>query len=104
MDNSLTNFLQGLSNWQIQTIFTILAIWSVAWKGSALYHASRHEEKIWFIVLLLVNTVGLLEIAYIFFISKEKVTLGDLQIYLEKAKHIRNLKLANIASKKKSEK
>jgi cobalamin synthase len=50
--------------------FTLLAIWSVIWKGLALWRASRNCQKIWFIALLVVNTVGILEILYLFLFSK----------------------------------
>lgn len=43
----------------------IAGIWALFWKGLALWHAGRNGQKIWFIVLLLVNTVGILEIVYL---------------------------------------
>lgn len=49
----------------------LLAIWSIIWKGTALWKAARNSHKVWFIVLLLVNTVGILEILYICFFSKK---------------------------------
>jgi len=53
------------------TLFTVLAIWSLIWKGFALWRAARNGSKPWFIVLLIVNTVGILEILYIFLFSKK---------------------------------
>ncbi len=53
-------------------LFVILVIWSAIWKGIALWRAGRRNQLPWFIVLLLVNTVGILEIFYIFYFSKEK--------------------------------
>jgi peptidoglycan/LPS O-acetylase OafA/YrhL len=50
--------------------FTALIIWSVVWKGLALWRAARREEKTWFVALLVLNTVGILEIIYYFLISK----------------------------------
>lgn len=52
--------------------FIPLMIWGIAWKGFALWKAARAESKIWFIILLLVNTVGILDILYIFIFSKNK--------------------------------
>jgi methionyl-tRNA synthetase len=37
-----------------------------------LWKSARNTDKVWFIVLLLVNTVGILEILYIYFFSKKK--------------------------------
>ena len=51
---------------------TLALIWSLAWKGWALWLASRRDETPWFVVLLVLNTFGLLEIFYIFAIAKQK--------------------------------
>jgi hypothetical protein len=52
------------------TILVLIVIWSALWKGFGLWRAARNGSKIWFVVLLLVNTVGILEILYIFVFSK----------------------------------
>lgn len=49
-----------------------IAIWTVPWKGWALWKAAKLNDKWWFIVLLVVNTLSLLEILYIFIFSKRK--------------------------------
>lgn len=51
---------------------TLLAIivWTFVWKGLALWRASHEESRWWFIILLVVNTLGILEILYLFFFSK----------------------------------
>jgi len=53
-------------------LFSLLLIWALIWKGIALWKAARNSSKIWFVVLLVVNTVGILEIIYIFFFSNKK--------------------------------
>ena len=50
----------------------VLAVWTIIWKGTALWKAAQNNSKPWFVVLLLVNTVGILEIIYIFFFSKKE--------------------------------
>jgi len=50
----------------------VLIAWSFFWKGWALWKSARNGSKVWFIVLLLVNTIGILEILYIFVFGKEK--------------------------------
>lgn len=47
----------------------VLGIWSLIWKGFALWRAAQDQSKLWFVVLLIVNTLGVLEIVYIFVIS-----------------------------------
>jgi hypothetical protein len=58
-----------LSGGFVLTAF-IFAVWSLFWKGLALWHAARREQGWWFIVLLLVNTLGILEIVYLFGVLK----------------------------------
>lgn len=50
--------------------FIIAVLWSLVWKGLALWHAARRKEKPWFIALLLINTLGILEIVYLFAVAK----------------------------------
>jgi len=52
------------------TGFVILVIWSLIWKGLALWKAARRGDTPWYIALLIVNTMGILEIVYYFFIGK----------------------------------
>ena len=46
-------------------LIIILAIWSLIWKGLALYKSAQKGQKIWFIIMLIANTVGILEIIYL---------------------------------------
>lgn len=55
--------------------FGLLAIWSLVWKGLALWKAARNDERYWYVALLLINTAGILEILYLFFFAKEKYIL-----------------------------
>jgi hypothetical protein len=40
-------------------------IWIIIWKALALWQAARKGEKIWFFALLVVTSLGLLEIVYL---------------------------------------
>lgn len=51
----------------------IVALWSIIWKGFALYRAGANQSPAWFVVLLIFNTVGILEILYLFVFGKRKV-------------------------------
>ena len=71
------------------TLVVILAIWTIPWKGYALWLASKRNEKIWFIVMLLINTISILEIVYVFKIAKKswaevKVDLRSLKDLFKK--------------------
>jgi hypothetical protein len=50
----------------------LLLVWSLVWKGMALWKAARLSSKAWFVILLIVNTFGILEIIYIFAVAKKK--------------------------------
>ena len=52
----------------------LLLFWTIPWKGVALWRAAKNSQKKWFVVLLMVNTLAILEIIYIFFFSKKKTT------------------------------
>lgn len=49
-----------------------LVAWSVFWKALALWHAARSNQLVWYIILIFVNTAGLLEIIYLLFFRKKK--------------------------------
>jgi hypothetical protein len=53
-------------------LIPLLVLWTIPWKGVALWRAARNNHTIWFIVLLVVNTLAILEIIYIFAFSKKK--------------------------------
>lgn len=64
--SSNINTSQGLS-----ILLFLATIWAVPWKGIALWKAAKNDSKAWFIVLLLINTLAILEILYIFIFSKK---------------------------------
>lgn len=53
-------------------MFALFALWSLFWKGLALWHSARRGETWWFLALLLLNTAGVVEIIYLFAIAKMK--------------------------------
>ncbi|MBI3075101.1 MAG: hypothetical protein HYY92_02755 [Parcubacteria group bacterium] len=50
----------------------VLLLWVLPWKGYALWTAAKRSEKWWFVALLLINTLAILDIFYLFFIAKKK--------------------------------
>jgi hypothetical protein len=50
----------------------VVAIWVLFWKGCSLWIAGKNNQKWWFVALLILNTLGILEIIYIFFVAKKK--------------------------------
>ena len=61
-------------------LYILIAVtaWSLPWKGFALWKSARRGESLWFIILLLVNTAGILDIMYLFiFSNKRKVIIEE---------------------------
>ncbi|MGB4505333.1 MAG: DUF5652 family protein [Syntrophaceticus sp.] len=67
---SAAEFISQINPW----LLTLLIVWSIAWKGVALWTSARSGQKAWFIALLLINTVGFLEIIYLAFFRVKKST------------------------------
>jgi hypothetical protein len=63
------NFANQL--FQNPILIFLLIIWSLFWKGIALWKAVKSNQKGWFVTLFLINTAGILEIIYIFAIDKK---------------------------------
>ncbi len=64
--NQLNPFL--INSW----LLIPMIIWIIFWKGSSLWIASKNNQKGWFLIILAINTFGILEIIYIFFVAKKK--------------------------------
>jgi hypothetical protein len=70
MYESLTQISEqlGISIW----MFVLIIIWSYAWKLLAFWKSARKNSPVWFILFAFLNTVGILEILYIFIFSEKK--------------------------------
>lgn len=56
----------------INPLLILLAvIWTLIWKGFALWRSAQLKQKYWFIAMLLINTLGILEIIYLFVVAKD---------------------------------
>jgi len=59
-------------------IIIALVVWTIPWKGFALWKSARRGDAAWFMFLLIVNTAGILEILYLFFFSNtRKVSINQ---------------------------
>lgn len=54
-------------------LITVFVLWMVIWKAFALWISARKGHWIWFIIMLILSTIGILEILYIFVFSKIKL-------------------------------
>lgn len=56
------------------TLLILIMVWGLFWKGLALWEASKRNEPVWFVALLVVNTAGILEMVYYFGVAKKKLS------------------------------
>ncbi len=56
----------GANQW---VLFGVL-LWTLPWKGIALWKAARRGDQRWFVVLLILNTLAILELIYIFIVTR----------------------------------
>ncbi len=73
-------------------ILFILIVWTIVWKGLALWNSSRLNQPIWFILLLVINTLGILEIIYLILYSKHFVKTKNMKEDKSKIKKKRRRK------------
>lgn len=66
-------------------IFIVIA-WSIFWKAIALWRAAKGHQKNWFIVLLIIDTLGILEMVYLFRFAKNKLTIDEIKSWLPQKK------------------
>jgi hypothetical protein len=60
------------NHWMLWVII-ILCLWDGIWKMISIWKAARNNELGWFIVLAILNTVGILPIIYILLIDKKSL-------------------------------
>jgi methionyl-tRNA synthetase len=65
-------FFHGLAFLFLLPFIAIIVAWLIVIKGFALWHAARNRQLGWFIVLLIVNTLGILEVLYLIFWRKDR--------------------------------
>jgi len=50
----------------------LLIIWTMIWKGIGLWKSGRNNHLIWFILIFVLNTAGILPIIYLAFFQKKE--------------------------------
>ena len=53
-------------------ILVLIVLWTLFWKGYAVWTAVKNNHRGWFVAVLVLNTFGILEIVYLFCIAKKK--------------------------------
>ena len=53
-------------------LLVLMIVWEFVWKLIAMWKAARKDSPIWFVVLAIVNSLGILSILYIYVFSEMK--------------------------------
>lgn len=76
--------LQGVSQETLTLIYLVL-VWTLFWKGMALWKSAKRDQLAWFIVILILNTFGILPLLYVlFFRDKKKEEKSEKKIVKKK--------------------
>jgi len=76
----------------------VAVVWSLIWKGYALWYSSQNKQKGWFIALLIVNTLGLLEILYLIWFRPQPL---GMTVSVEKKPQVQHKTVTKTAAKPK---
>ncbi|MBI5779510.1 MAG: hypothetical protein HZA49_08660 [Planctomycetes bacterium] len=56
----------------ILVVFLAVVAWSLVWKGIALWKCGRNNQLGWFVSILIINTLGILEIIYLLWFQRKQ--------------------------------
>lgn len=77
----------GLTTIFMLTI-VVAIVWTLIWKGIALWHAARNRQTVWFIIMLVLNTLGILEIVYLVFFRQDENEIAIEDVIVEEVETI----------------
>lgn len=72
--NEIEQFILGLGDTQLAVLIggvVLLALWDLAWKAVAMWEAAKERDKLWFALLLLINSIGIVPILYLWYRGKK---------------------------------
>ena len=53
-------------------LILVLMIWEAIWKGIGMWRSARNGHLVWFVCILVLNTIGILPIIYLLLHPKKK--------------------------------
>lgn len=70
--NLINSWINTVNIWLTANpeVIVFVLIWQIVWMGIALWISAREKHIIWFVVFLLIHTLGILDILYIFWFSR----------------------------------
>jgi len=69
---NMTQYMNVVITPWLFVFLVVISVWSLVWTAIALWKSARNNQVVWFIVMLLLNTMGLLEIIYLAFFQRNK--------------------------------
>jgi hypothetical protein len=75
LNTGLNNFLStgaGEPFPGFNILLVVLVLWSILWKSLALWHSARQGRPYWFVAFIILNTIGVLELVFLFGILRLK--------------------------------
>lgn len=85
MNNNLPNLQDNIG---LLALLFILSVWQLFWKGVALWKASQQKQRNWFIVLFVLvplNELGIIELVYLFWFSKKRLTWTEIKGWFKRS-------------------
>ena len=56
----------------MKSLYVLAILWTLPWKGVALWKAARNYQKGWYVAMLVIQTLGILEIVYLLIFQKDR--------------------------------
>ena len=53
-------------------LLAFILVWDLVWKGIALWKAARNGKTVWFVAMLIINSVGILPILYLLLVDDKR--------------------------------
>jgi len=60
----------------LMLVLALIIVWSLIWKAIALWKCGRNNQLVWFILVLVLNTAGILPIIYLVWFQKKGKSSG----------------------------
>ena len=70
------------SNPYLVALAIIIGVWTLFWKGIALWRTSQLKQRNWFIALFILvplNELAIIELIYLFWFSKKRLTFSEIK-------------------------
>ena len=68
---NFANYIKEMKSSIFLILLIVLIIWELFWKGLGLWKSRKNKQTVWFIIILIFITIGILPIIYLIFFQKE---------------------------------